>query len=305
MLEKVGSSKSHVGLLSIFMNFRKGSKMEGKRKALCILLVIAMQVLFTGSLLYAGSIPQMINYQGSLTDTNGTPVPNGNYNIEFKIYDVASGGAPLWSEKWDSTTAPISQVTVVGGIFNVMLGFKVPIPVSFFADHPVTYLGIKVGTDSEMLPRQQITSVGYAFTAGNGVPKGGIIMWSGSVASIPEGWALCDGSNGTPDLRDRFVVSVGPSYNVGATGGSKILNFAHGHTVNDHVHTYSGNTGTISGEHVDRTKDNDLYDTAGNDHYHSYTGTTNGASNRGTDSQLSNAQDIRPPYYALAFIMKL
>ena len=52
-------------------------------------------------------------------------------------------------------------------------------------------------------------------------PSGGIIMWSGSQASIPSGWVLCNGSNGTPDLRDRFVIGAGNNYSVGATGGSK------------------------------------------------------------------------------------
>ncbi|MGJ0848633.1 hypothetical protein ACR77J_18340, partial [Tissierella praeacuta] len=52
---------------------------------------------------------------------------------------------------------------------------------------------------------------------GSGVPKGAILMWSGSIANIPEGWALCDGNNGTPDLRDRFIVGAGRAYSIGAT----------------------------------------------------------------------------------------
>ena len=56
------------------------------------------------------------------------------------------------------------------------------------------------------------------------VPKGGIIIWSGSVNDIPAGWVLCDGSNGTPDLRDRFVLGAGNNYTVGATGGKKHIN---------------------------------------------------------------------------------
>jgi len=53
----------------------------------------------------------------------------------------------------------------------------------------------------------------------NPIPSGGIIMWSGSIGSIPAGYYLCDGNNGTPDLRDRFVVGSGTSYAVGNTGG--------------------------------------------------------------------------------------
>jgi hypothetical protein len=264
------------------------------RKGLILLFILMIcWSLFGVPSLYAG-VPQMINYQGTLTDKNGAAVPNGNYNLLFKIYDVASGGAALWTEKWDTTT---SQITVVGGIFNAMLGFQNPIPASFFADHPVTYLGITVGTDSEMLPRQQITSVGYAFTAGNGVPKGGIIMWSGAIDQVPDGWALCDGVERTlydgtkitpPNLKDKFVMGAGGGYAVAASGGTSAINLAH-------THAYSGSTGMILGEHSNRSSGS--YDTAGDQHYHEYSGTTGAGGN--------STQDILPPYYALAFIMKL
>ena len=66
--------------------------------------------------------------------------------------------------------------------------------------------------------------------AGSGlVPTGTIVIWSGSVASIPSGWALCNGSNGTPDLRDSFVVAAGGSYAVGDSGGQDTANIRHRH----------------------------------------------------------------------------
>ena len=49
------------------------------------------------------------------------------------------------------------------------------------------------------------------------IPKGGIIMWSGATTAIPQGWALCDGTNGTPNLRDRFIVGAGSTYAVAAS----------------------------------------------------------------------------------------
>ena len=52
------------------------------------------------------------------------------------------------------------------------------------------------------------------------VPSGVIMMWSGAANAIPSGYVLCDGNNGTPDLRDRFVIGAGNGYAVGATGGS-------------------------------------------------------------------------------------
>ena len=53
------------------------------------------------------------------------------------------------------------------------------------------------------------------------IPKGTIVLWSGTIATIPNGWVLCDGTNGTPDLRNRFVVGAGGEYSVGSTGGVK------------------------------------------------------------------------------------
>ena len=54
----------------------------------------------------------------------------------------------------------------------------------------------------------------------NLIPTGIISMWSGALNAIPSGWALCNGENGTPDLRDKFVVGAGGNYGVGATGGA-------------------------------------------------------------------------------------
>jgi hypothetical protein len=72
------------------------------------------------------------------------------------------------------------------------------------------------------------------------MPSGGIIMWSGSVATIPAGWLLCNGANGTPDLRNRFVLGAGSSYVPGATGGSS----THELTINElPYHNHGGKIG--------------------------------------------------------------
>ena len=52
------------------------------------------------------------------------------------------------------------------------------------------------------------------------VPSGVILMWSGTADNIPKGWLLCDGMNGTPNLRDRFIIGAGGKYSPGATGGA-------------------------------------------------------------------------------------
>lgn len=99
----------------------------------------------------------------------------------------------------------------------------------------------------------------------NILPTGVITLWSGAIAAIPSGWYLCNGSNGTPDLRDRFVVGAGTTYAVGATGGSASTTLAeanlpaHTHSISssgttaasgDHTHTFSG---TSSGQSVSHT----------------------------------------------------
>lgn len=72
-----------------------------------------------------------------------------------------------------------------------------------------------------------------------GIPTGGIILWSGSVGAIPAGWALCNGSNGTPDLRSRFVVGAGSAYNVNATGGTAdAVVVSHSHSITDPGHRH-------------------------------------------------------------------
>ena len=71
-------------------------------------------------------------------------------------------------------------------------------------------------------------------------PAGTIQLWSGSIGTIPNGWQLCDGTNGSPDLRDRFVVGAGSTYAVNDTGGSNTHVLADSEVpVRDHVHEYS------------------------------------------------------------------
>jgi len=98
-------------------------------------------------------IPHLINYQGKLADSSGTPV-TGTKDIIFRIYDAASGGTPLWEET--------QSVTADRGLFNVLLGSSTTLNLPF--DVPY-YLGIQVAGDTEMSPRAKIGAAGYAFRA--------------------------------------------------------------------------------------------------------------------------------------------
>ena len=158
---------------------------------------------------------------------------------------------------------------------------------------------------------QVIVSAGSGTpTWGSGFPSGGIIIWSGSSASIPSGWLLCDGSSSTPDLRNRFVVGATSTYAVGATGGSTdAIVVAHTHTGTtggqsaSHNHGSAEGSGFISnggGESLRGGADlpfgrPSTTAAASNDHNHSFT--TNSTGSSGTNANL-------PPYYALCYIMK-
>jgi hypothetical protein len=114
-----------------------------------------------------------------------------------------------------------------------------------------------------------------------GGPLTGIIaIWSGSVASIPTGWLLCDGTNGTPDLRDRFVPGAGGSLSPGATGGA-----------NSHVHTL-----TINAAQDNLAGGNIIANSAP-------AGTINTVTVGHTHTGGANSASNVPAFYALAYIM--
>jgi len=121
------------------------------------------------------------------------------------------------------------------------------------------------------------------------VPKGAIIMWSGSINNLPDGWALCDGTNGTPDLQDRFIVGAGNEYTISETGGEK-----------EHV--------LSNDEMPAHTHTIELRNTWGNGYQYEFASKSapEGSINTQTGSSGNNLpHENRPPYYALAFIMKI
>jgi hypothetical protein len=126
--------------------FEKGRKAMKARVFFAAWLTAA----FCLSSLSHAEVPQMINYQGTLTDTTGSPI-TGDYDMTFSIYDAPTEGTQLWTESQNA-------VPVEEGIFNVLLS----IPASVF-DGSTRYLGVTVGSDDEMTPRRPVVSVGYAF----------------------------------------------------------------------------------------------------------------------------------------------
>jgi hypothetical protein len=152
-------------------------------------------------------------------------------------------------------------------------------------------------------------------TWGNTFVAGMIMLWSGSSATIPSGWLLCNGSSGTPDLRNRFVVGATSTYAVGATGGSTDA------IVVSHTHTATVATTSLTGDITDQYANGSGHGTTSGvfsqtnynvdgdggesragrtisfDGSHNHTATISTTGSSGTNANL-------PPYYALCYIMK-
>jgi hypothetical protein len=128
-------------------------------------------------------VPALINYQGQLVDGSGTPLPDGNYELTFRIYSADPGGSLLWGPQ------VANSVALVGGRFNVILG---PTDaggqvLSTAFSNAVTYLEIQVGANSPISPRQQILSSPYTLQAQNSALLAGY------------GWDAVFSDTGRPD----------------------------------------------------------------------------------------------------------
>lgn len=177
----------------------------------------------------------------------GVVIPNGQtipvYCDGTNFYALVTGAATNFSVTGNLTTS--GNTTVSGNL--AVTGTS-------------TFTGIPTGpTAAYGTNTTQLATTAFVQAS---VPAGVILLWSGSIASIPSGWLLCNGSSGTPDLRDRFVVGAGSTYAVGATGGATTVTLStnnlpsHTHSISatgttgtesvGHTHTFSGTTGTMS-----------------------------------------------------------
>lgn len=192
--------------------------------------------------------------------------------------------------------ATISQVKISSGIVTAAQTSQT---VTYFGDaSSMTVNGTLLST--------AITGIGAI------VPSGVIVMWSGTIANIPTGWRLCDGTNNTPDLRNRFIVGAhsgagigtigtsGPGFNAGT--GALNANYTPGDTGGLTAHQLTI-AELASHTHTVGSRDSTAGDgsAAGNQEFVGGTlGTPVTTSSRGSDNYHEN----RPPYYALAYIMK-
>jgi len=108
--------------------------------------------------------------------------------------------------------------------------------------------------------------------------QGIIVAWSGAIVDIPSGWALCDGTNGTPNLEDRFIIGAGDTFNPNDTGGA--IDHDHSFTSNPHSHNHAAGTDFTGGVGFNQITDAEVV------------------------VGITDTETTGPPYYALAFIMK-
>src|SRR5262245_63905607 len=113
--------------------------------------------LLTAATAHAQSVPLRLTEQGRLSDAMGKPI-SGDVTLAFSVYEAASGGSALWTE--------VHSLKLSDGYFSVQLGSKTEFPANLWSG-AVRFIGVKVNTDAEMTPREEVASVPYALAAQN------------------------------------------------------------------------------------------------------------------------------------------
>lgn len=246
-------------------------------------LTVLGQISAQGNVTASNIIATGAQYSGTVTAPTPTAGTSNN-----QVATTAFVSTTLGTLGTMASQNAISVAITGGAISNVIMGGLITAP-----------------TPANGTSNTQVATTAFTLNTvlNNAIPSGGIIMWTG--VSVPAGWFLCDGTNGTPDLRGRFVLGASPDYLSGNIGGSaNSVVVSHTHTVTDPGHYHiSGvpsdyNSIGTSGIPVTYQKTgSSLVGTSPNT-YDATTGISiNSAGTSGTGANM-------PPYYALAYIMK-
>jgi microcystin-dependent protein len=229
--------------------------------------------------------------------------PVGNGQQFFDNNGIPNAGGLIYTYQAGSSTLLTTYTTVNGTIANtnpIVLDAYGRTPSEIWMQVGYSYKfiiqtasAVTLQTLDDLYPiLQSAPAVSSAFVAGM------IIIWSGSIGSIPAGWVLCDGTNATPDLRNRFVVAAGSTYAVGATGGSAdSIVVTHTHAITDPGHNHSYTGGGYQDQRAGGSSTTDVTPATLNTASNTTGISINNAGTSGTNANL-------PPYYALAYIMK-
>jgi microcystin-dependent protein len=245
---------------------------------------------------------------------NLSPVGNG-----FQFF--TNNGEPLVGGKLDTyqagSTTPLTTFTDSSGLIPntnpIILGTDGRPPDTIWLSEGFFYkFVLSDANDVQIQVYDNLYGIiGVSPPAATPIPSGGIILWSGSIGSIPAGYVLCNGNNSTPDLRDRFIVGAGSTYAVDATGGSADA------TLPTHTHTATSTSSSVVTDpghfHILAAAPESIA-SGGDSGYRNGSGTTSTETtgitvattttttnaNAGTSGTNANL----PPYYALCYIMK-
>jgi hypothetical protein len=236
-----------------------------------------------------------------MATVNLSPLFNGVTNFD-SLGNILAGGQ-LFTYQAGSSTPLATYTTVNGTIANanpIVLGTNGKIPSELWLQYGYSYkFLLQTATSVAVATYDNISGILTTIpTATPSIPSGCILIWSGSTGSIPSGFLLCDGTNGTPDLRNSFIIGAGNSYTVGQTGGSAdaiVVSHTHTATVTDPGHFHTTHTGgqltsPAGGGAGQQGSDTDTK--------------TTGISVANASAGTSGTNANLPPYYALAYIMK-
>jgi len=244
-----------------------------------------------------------------MTTVNLSPVING-VNVLGTTGLPLSGGL-IYTYQAGSSAALPTYTTSSGNIPNtnpIVLNPDGRAPNEIWLQSGYSYK-FQIQTSTGVIVQTLDNLYGIPQSSGGGstsIPTGCIIIWSGAIGAVPSGYFLCDGTNGTPDLRSNFIVGAGSTYSVGQTGGSTdAILPSHTHTATSTV-TDPGHFHTVpyvqgSGTGIAAGAGDSIVPNIAN----SGTATTSiTVSTVNTTVGISPTGGNLPPYYALAYIMK-
>ena len=175
---------------------------------------------------------------------------------------------------------------------------------------------INVYKSNETVPRSSLVVTRLSVSSDSGIAKGTITSWYGQLKDIPSGWQICDGTNGTPDLRDRFIVGAGSTYALGNTGGeNKVI--LDGTQIGSHYHAFGYHNSNNTGRFLSTGGTTKNYDIVSGGTAAYWNGSGGGGNSGQSTNSLNlitslavataaqQAHENRPPYYALYYIMKI
>ncbi len=281
-----------------------------------------------GNLVIDGSL----TFEGGPT-ISGTPVweSDEDWDKTFEAIGPFGGVLPKLPRATETQEGVIriatqDEANALNSVDNNIAITPATLPISTTTQQGIVELATKEETTDGI--RDDVAVTPFGLSGAGVVPQGGIIMWSGTISAIPENWALCDGSEvdgiQTPDLRDRFIVGSGSSYNTGASGGPNFNGTVQPHSLTrpeipGHRHGYEEPKNEIT---IVGGTNGSTYTEVLQNFEQDWTGTgttcnsggicapdgTNDLSpgdGEGHSHNIGAVTTLEPKYYALAFILRL